>query len=445
MRFKLDQSALVYTLVLSVATGVAFGIVPALQVSGSSPHATLKEGGRAVAGGLGGSRLRGLLVVAEVALSLVLLVGASLLIKSFLSMVNEDPGFDTSRFITLRAHLPGTRYDCVHARAAMFEHLRERMAETPGVEDVAFVNLLPLSEYNSSTRIEVEGRSIAAGEEPAVESRVISSNYFAALGLPLRSGRTFTSREMLDSVPVTIISETMARRFWPQESAIGKRIRFAGDTANPWLTIVGIAPDSKMGIDSPKQESRLYLPYPQAPWNPMSFVVRASGNPARLATPLRQAVWALDRDVPVFQVFTMDELRERSAWGQRLLGWVFGALAAIALVLAAVGVYGVIAHAVTQRTHEIGVRVALGAQPRDILRLVVGHGVVLAATGVALGLAGALAISRLLASLLYGVSTSDPVVFALVSVFLGSVALLASLIPARRAARVDPMVALRDE
>ncbi|HTG16619.1 MAG TPA: ABC transporter permease, partial [Blastocatellia bacterium] len=441
---RVDGKVLGFTLAVSLVTALVFGLVPALQATKSDLNESLKEGGRGGTAGAHRSRARSLLVVSEIALSLVLLIGAGLMIKSFIRLEQVNPGFETRNVLTMRLSLPAAQYPDGRRRATFFQQVVERIAAVPGAESVAAISRLPLTPGNSSRSFEIEGKpNDSSGDGPIADYRVISSDYFRALGIPLLKGRAFTEQDNGDAPATAIINETAARRYWPNEDPLGKRLRIESD--DPWMEIVGVVGNVKhVGLDS-QSKAELYLPYLKDPWPFMTVVVRSASNPKSLADAMRNEVWAVDKDLPVPDIKTMDELLSGSVARRRFNTMLLGIFAAVALVLAAVGIYGVMSYSVTQRTHEIGIRMALGAKQSDVVKLVVGQGITLALIGVGLGLAGALALTRVLASLLFEVGTTDPVTFVAISILLTGVALGACFVPARRAAKVDPMIALRYE
>jgi len=450
MQFTIDGQVLAFTIAVAVGTGLLFGLVPALQSAKPNLNETLRDAGaRGASAGRARQRLRSSLVIGEVALSLVLLVGAALLIRSFVGLQGVKPGFDPSHLLTLRVTMNGPSYDSTYKRFAFLDRLLTQLNGQPGIESASITNNIPLSGNNNNSFFNVEGQDAKLGSEPLLEIRWVSPRYLETLRVPLISGRMFNQQEWADSGVagrVAVINKYMAEKFWktPQE-ALGKRFRFgsATDTSRKWITVVGVAADIKHKELAQQPDLQGYMPYRQGGWNSTAIVVRTRGEPTQATGTVLAALKQNDPLLPAYRVLSMDANIERSYWQQSLYGKLFGAFASIALVLAAVGVYGVISYAVSQRTQEIGVRVALGAQKRDVLRLIVGHGAMLGAIGVAIGLAGALVVTRFLRTMLFGVSPFDPVSFVGVAVVLSAIALVASYVPARRAAKVDPVEALR--
>jgi len=446
MKFDLDGRVLGFTAACSLLTGFVFGTAPALEASNPDLNETLKEGGRSGTGG-GRHRLRSLLVVAEIALSLVLLVGAGLMMRSFMSLQHVNAGFNPDGVLTAYIALPGAKYRPPEKRAAFFTQLLERVRGISGVQSAGTNSGLPLGGNNWGRSLTVEGFPVlSVGEAPAINHCVISPDYFAAMGIPILKGRDFDERDTREAQKVTIIDERLAREYWPKEDPIGKRIRFGPPEDNePWHTIVGVVREVKHDRLDASTRMSVYLPFAQMPIGGSSLAIRSAGRPENITGAVRAQLRELDPDLPLTQVRPMTEVVARSVWQPRLYTALFGVFAAVALILATVGIYGVMSYAVTQRTREIGLRMALGAERKDVLKLVVGHGVVITAIGIGAGLAAAVGLTRLMSSLLFGVTTTDPITFAAVSVVLAGVALGACFVPAMRAARVDPMVALRYE
>ncbi|MGZ8843276.1 MAG: ABC transporter permease, partial [Pyrinomonadaceae bacterium] len=433
-----------FTLGISLLSGLLFGLAPAWQVSKPDLNDALKEGGRH--SGTGSRRLRSLLVISEVALSLVLLIGAGLLFRSFLALLKTDPGFNPEGVLTMNLNLPFAKYKEENQRAAFYSDLVQRVKTLPGVQSAAVVNYLPLGGANSSDVFLVEGQpEPATGQENNGRYRVCTPDYFQTMGISILKGRPFNDQDKAGAKPVIIVNETLARRYWPNGDALGKRVRFYGPLNKaPWMEVVGIVRDVKHELNLPVTAD-YYLPHAQDSWNAMILVARTTVDPGSMAGPIRQQVLAIDKDQPVFGVYTMREVRAISVALYTFGFATMAIFAVVALVLASIGIYGVMAFAVTQRTQEIGIRMALGARAADVLKLVVTNGMSLAVIGVVVGLAGAFGITRLMQSLLFNVSPTDVVTFALVTIGLLLVALLACYIPARRATKVDPLVALRYE
>jgi putative ABC transport system permease protein len=443
----LDGRVLWFTLGLSLLTGLIFGLAPALQTTHLKLGETLKEGGRTGAGGRRAQLIRGVLIVVEVALTLVLLVGAGLLIRSFWRLQQVDLGFKTDNLLTLRLSLPRSRYTDGAQAASLFERLQERLAALPGVVAVSATTDIMLQRLATSTNFTIENRP-RDPSELALElpfDRVLP-NYFQTMGVQLLHGRAFTAQDGRDSPRVAIVNEAFVKRYFPNDDPIGKRFALGdGGPDAQWTSIVGVVRDTKrQGVDQPiRIES--WMPLAQMPARSMDVVMRTTGDPLALGNATREAVWSLDRDLPIPRIQTMEQNLSARVAQRRLNMLLLGLFASVALVLAAVGIYGVVSYAVTQRTNEIGVRVALGAQASNVLRLVIGGGMKLALAGVVIGLVLTFALTRLMATLLFGVSATDPVTFAAIAALLVGVALVACLIPARRATKVDPMVALRYE
>jgi putative ABC transport system permease protein len=445
---SLDGRALAFTAAITLLTGLGFGLFPALQASnirGPNLNETLKDAGRGSTDDGRRRIIRGALVVLEVALALVLLVGAGLLIKSFLRLRNVDPGFNPAGALTAQIPLSQRKYPEDSQRVAFYAQLIEKVAALPGVQAAGAAMVTPLSGNDFVLGFRIEGRPpYPAGGEPDTNYYSVTPGYFKAMGIPLLRGRLFTERDTKDSTRVVVINETMAKRFFPGEDPIGKRLHV---TMGPLLyrEIVGIVGDVKHYSLDQETKAQTYEPYAQQPFSGMTLVARTSGDPAGLSAAIRGEVLKIDKELPVSNVKTLEQYLSTSIAQQRFSVLLLGIFAAVAMALACVGIYGVLSYSVAQRRREIGVRMALGAARRDVLRLVVGHAMLLTLIGVAIGLGAAFALTRVMSTLLFGVSATDPMTFGLIALLLVAVALLAALVPARRATKVDPMVALRCE
>ena len=446
MVFTIDGRVLAFTAAVAVGTGVLFGLAPIWQAGRVDVHASLKEGSRGSGTGGARQRLRHSLVVAEVALSMVLLVGAALMIRTFLQLQRVDPGFDRRNVLASWVVMAGPRYDAMLSRAAFLDQVLPRLRALPGVTAAAASQAPPLSQSSSSSSFTIEGWSTRPGERLEGNWQSVTAGYVTFLGIPMLGGRDISAQDVRDSSLVAVINKTMAEHYWAGQDAVGKRFRFGSDEPDsPWFTVIGVAGDVRHEKLGAPPEDQFYIPYTQAAYRGMMLMVRTSGEPAALAAAMRREVAAVDPQLPLFEQKTMEAMFRFSMWEQRLYGAMFGSFAAVALLLAAVGLYGVMAYMVTLRTHEIGIRMALGAQRRDMLRMVVRRGITLAALGVSIGLVGSFAVTGVLRGFLYGVSATDPLSFIGIPLVLSLVAFLASWIPARRATRVDPMLALRYE
>jgi len=441
---RLDPAVFGFTFLVSLLSGIGFGLAPAVLASQNRLSEALKEGGGQ---GGGSRRIRGrnALVVVEVSLSLVLLAGAGLMLKSLWLVTQVNPGFRTEQLLTVPVSLPAAEYDEPPSWIRFYRELPQRLEALPGVQGVSAVNRLPISGGDSHGDFTIEGRPFPLGQNPTASYRRVLPNYFRLMGIPLRQGREFGERDTGEAESIVIINETMARRYWPQGDAIGQRIKVGLPENEPWLTIVGVVGDvHNVGLDA-EPALATYEPHPQRPWSSMNLVIRTQGDPLKLAAAIRSELRAAERQLFIGESITMESRIFGSLAPRRIGLYLLGLFALLALGLAAVGTYGVMAHSVSERAREIGIRMALGAHAGDVLRMVLRQGMTLAAVGAALGLAGAFAVTRWLATLLYGVQPTDPFTFAAVTVLMLSVALLACYLPARRAARVDPMVALRHE
>jgi putative ABC transport system permease protein len=445
----IDTRVLLFTLGVSVLTAIVFGGLPALLASRTTPGATLSDVARDVAGGNSGRHVRRVLVVSEVALAVVLLVSAGLLIRSFQLLRKVEPGFNPENALTMRMVLPFPKYAKQETRRAFYDEVLRQVEETPGVEAAGMITFLPLSFSGMNFSFSVEGHSGPSDLNlPFALWRVVSPDYFRAMGIPLLRGRYFELHDSPESTPVVLINRRFAEQYWPAEDAIGKRLKVGpADSQNAWLTVVGVVGDVRQtGLYEQKLE--FYVPYMQERRSfmaPRDLVVRTKAEPGVIAAAVRKAVWAVDKDQPVSNVRTLDEVFSAAISQERFQALMLGLFAALALVLACVGLYGVISYSVVQRTHEIGVRMALGARPVDVLRLVIRQGMLLTFAGLVLGVVAGTFVTRVLTDMLFGVTPRDPLTFVGVPVLLLGVAFLACYIPARRATRIDPLIALRYE
>ncbi|HEU0173283.1 MAG TPA: ABC transporter permease [Blastocatellia bacterium] len=444
---RLDGRVFGFTLLVSLLTGAVFGLAPALQAAKTELTETLKEGGRSGEGARG-ARLRGALIIAEVAVALVLMAGAGLLLNSFWRLLQVNPGFDPRQTLTFRLSLPASKYSGSQA-VAFFERLQARLQNLPGVRGASVTFALPFGKGNIDTALDIEGRPVAPGDRPHVECQSVLPDYFRTLGIRLIKGRDFNARDDLNARRVAIINEALARRFFPNEDPIGKRIR-PGITTEPGdaptREIIGVVSDVRYLSLTADVPPEIYMPYPQftiSNW--MRIALRTDADPRSLISAARVEVQALDKELPVFEVKTLDQYVSGAVAHPRFNAILLLLFAGVALLLTAVGIYGVISYSVTQRTREIGIRMALGAPSQDMLRLVVKQGMTLTLIGVGAGLGGALALTRLLKTLLFGVSAADPLTFSIIVLSLIIVAFVACWLPARRATKVDPLVALRQE
>jgi putative ABC transport system permease protein len=440
---RIDASVLAFTLGISLLSGILFGLAPATQWLRADLQTTLKEGARG-AKTFERQRLRSLLVMAEVGLSLVLLVGAGLLIRSFERVVGQDKGFDPSRLLTAELSLTQSKYEKPEQQSLFIQQTLERVRAIPGVESSGAISNIPLGGGGTDGDIGIEGRTFLPDERAVAEKRIASAGYFETARIPLIAGRYFTERDVPGTPQVAIINEALARTFFPGENAIGKRIDFQWDTTG-FQEIVGVVADVRhYALDTPVLPE-VYVPFAQRPSRGTTLVIRSRNNPASLVGVVRRQIFELDTGQAVSKVRTMDQIVSDSVASRRLSMSLLAGFAVVALLLASMGLYGTLSYSVAQRTQEIGIRSAMGAQPRDIFKLVVGHGMRLTLAGTGFGLAGSLALTKVLSTFLFGVSATDPITYAGVAALLLAITLLACYIPARRASKVDPIVALRCE
>ena len=449
----IDGTVMLFTLGVSVFTGLLFGIVPALQTSRSSLHETLKDGGRSGSADVSGAVMRRVLVVGEVALALMLLIGAGLMIESVARLQHVNPGFDPDHLLTFDVALPNVKYPSDTARRQFFDAALERIGQVPGVVAVGGTSTMPFSGDWSTASFQIQGYTPGPKQPgPWGDIRIVSPDFFRTLRIPIEQGRVFTQQDGPGQHWVAVIDEEFVHKYFRDQNPLGKRITFGplpGSKEPAWIDIVGVVGHTMHEALDAKPRIQLYLSYRQLPpafsMSNMSVAVRTTGDPLLMARPVREALHTVDKDMPMSNVKSMNDMLETSLGQRRLSMILLGAFSAIALLLASLGIYGVLAYSVTQRSRELGIRMALGAARARVLRLVVGQGMALAALGIVIGLVGALLLTRLLSSQLYSITATDPTTFVGVSGLLGAIALVATLVPALRATRVDPVVALREE
>jgi predicted permease len=445
VRWELDWRSVAYTIAIAAGTALIFGLFPALQVSRGNLHETLKEGTRG--NSVAKSYLRSSLVVAQVAFALVSLVGALLFVRTFVNLGGSNLGFDPAPLMSMRFYLSGAVYDAEDAKLRRVEDIVRRVEALAGVRAAFASNMVPLSGGGGGGPVVIDGRPAEAGEQANIALVGVTPHFNPTLGVALTRGRDFTDAEGWSRAPVAVVNQTMVKRFWADGDPLGHRFRLNEPNAE-WYTVIGVTPDVNLfGVDPANEEppAMAYVPFAYQQFLNTGLTVRVEGDPASITAAVRQVLRDVDSNLPMSQARTIVEARRLSFWQYGLYGWVFGTIGVIGLLLAAIGVYGVLSYSVSQRTQEIGVRVALGAGRREILRLVVGQGLVLAAIGIVVGWLLAAAAMPAARSLLYRVSPFDPLTFVGVAIFLCAVAFLASYMPARRAMRVDPVIALRGE
>ena len=439
---SIDGWALGFSVALALATGLGFGLIPALQASRVDLNTVLKDAGRGTSDGKSRQRLRNALVVAELMIAIILLVGAGLLMRSFTRLIGIDPGFQTRSAVMVNLTLPDQKYHQDTQQAAFAREAAARVAQIPGVTNVGVSHVLPFySDYVLTFNI--RGKEIAPADQPSTNYYAVSEGYFKAMGIPLVRGREFSAADSPKSTRVALINESMAKQYFPKEDPMGKKLSVGGDGPDPWMEIVGVVGDVKQyGLDS-QTPVQTYQPFSQQPYSFLNLVVRTSGDPSGLAAEIRAAIHSIDSDLPVDRIRPLAEVVAGSVETQHFAMNLLAVFSGAALLLATIGIYGVMAYSVTQRTGEIGIRMALGAQRGNVLWMILREGSRLIIVGIICGLAGALLLTRFIASMLYGVGASDPLTLACASLALAIAAFAACLLSARRAIRIDPIVALR--
>jgi putative ABC transport system permease protein len=437
----IDLRVLTFTLGISLATGVVFGIFPALQLARMDLHMTLREEGRSSSAGHARGRLNGLLVIGQVALSLLLLIGAALLLRSYERLLKVDPGFNSQNVLTMNISLPTVKYAKPVDEINFFDEVLRRVSQVPGVRNTAISATLPLSSKRITPMLPEGQPNVPLAQRPFIDIEAISPQWFQTLRVPMRGGREFAAADNQQAPKVLIVNETFARQFWPGQNPIGKHV-IVGRWPEP-AEVVGVANDIKNRGLSQEPQAQVYIPFAQLPWSNMNLLVRTAVPPQTMTSAVRAVIAGVDPDQPVTSILTVDELMDNSRTQPRFLMMLLTVFSMTALALAVVGIYGVLAYSVAQRQHELGIRLALGAKSADILRLVVRQGLILAASGVVIGFVAALLMTRLMSSMLYKVGAHDLVTFVVAPLLFLAVAVLTSYIPARRATKVDPIEAMR--
>jgi putative ABC transport system permease protein len=444
-RIALDSRVLLFTLICCLAAGVFFGLIPAIRLVDADLNVSLQEGGRSSSGGARARRMRSGLVVTEIALAAVLLIAAGLLLRNFSGLLKVAEGFNPDNVLALQLSIPQARYPQPADRAKFLKNTLERINSLPGITSASAISRLPLNPGNSNRSVVIEGRTAPPSGDAPPDYLVVAPDYFRTMNIPLLSGRTMEDRDAAGSQPVAVISAAMAHYFWPGQDPIGRHFKGACGDDSTWCQVIGVVGDVKQHHLEQASKMTVYVPFYQDPWSFLAFVVRTKVDPANAASAIESAIHSVDPDQPVYNIRTMRDVEAASLSPQRLQIALIGLFAALALVLACMGIYGVMSYSVAQRSNEIGVRMAMGAQTGNVLRLVLGEGLKLATLGAGIGLVGAFFASRLLSRMLFGVTPGDPATFFLVAAVLIVVAIVACYIPARRATRVDPLVALRYE
>jgi putative ABC transport system permease protein len=443
-----DSSVLGFTLAVSLLTGVIFGLAPALQASRPDLNETLKDSGRSATGGAGHRRVRSLLVVSEITLSLVLLVGAGLLVRSFLNLQAVNPGFNPQNLLTGRIGLSGSKYETEASVIAFYDQLLDRIKSLPAVRSAAIRTYIPIAanEGYANRSFSIEGRLTSLADRPTAFYNCVSPDFFHTMEIPILKGRPFDKQDVKNGQNVIIINDTLARRDFPGEDPIGKRMTYkANPKEEDWVMVVGIVKDTKPRALDGEPVAEMYTPFAQQPDSSMAFMIRTTSKPEGIIAAVRQTVQSLDKYQPVYGIRTLESVMSEAVAKPRFRTFLLGVFAVVALILAMVGIYGVMSYSVTQRTHEIGIRVALGAQGSDVLKLVIGYGMALAFVGVGIGLVASFALTRVMSQFLFGINPTDPLTFTVIVLLLSGVALLACFLPARRAMKIDPIIALRCE
>ena len=447
--YEMNAPVVLTIVAITVLSGILFGLAPAIGSSNPDLVRTLQEGSGRTSGGVKRGFFRSFLVALEVGLALVVLVGAGLMMKSFLAMRTIEKGFDAEKILTMRISLPDAGYDTGAKRRLFYEEAVERIRAVPGVERASAISGLPLSGYNWGASFYAEGMEPPPpGQNPIANHRIVLPGYFETLGIPLLQGRDFDERDAREgAVPTVIVNETFANRYWPGENPLGKRLAYGSGPSeeNPWMEVVGVAGDVRhYGLNSEIREG-FYRPHGQYPVGSLALAVKTRGDPLDLVDAVRRQIWTIDPDLPPYQIQTMERVVQQRNWEPTLYSWMFGIFSLIALVLAALGVYGVVAYSVAQRTREFGIRMALGAGSGRVVGMVVRQGGLLAAIGLVAGVAASLGLMRFLQSIMFGINPTDPAIYAVTAATMAAVAMVASYLPARRATHIDPVIALRQE